>query len=110
MIQIALAVCGLTAMFLALSEQPGRRKWAPLVGLAGQPFWFMATIPTEQWGMVALCVAYSGLYIRGIALQWRMAWFRRLVCRLTLLILSPVFIWDAPSRVWWRKRFKNGGL
>jgi hypothetical protein len=71
MIQIAIAIFGLTAIYFAMGDNPRLRKWAPIIGLAGQPFWFMATIPTQQWGMVALCCAYTAVYIRGIALQWR---------------------------------------
>jgi hypothetical protein len=35
---------------------------------------------------------------------------KRLICRLTLALLSPAFVWDEPSRVWWWKRFKNGSF
>lgn len=70
MTQLAIALFGLTALLFAMGSHPGRRKWAPVIGLAGQPFWFLATIPTAQWGMVALCCAYTLVYIRGIAMQW----------------------------------------
>lgn len=68
--QFLLAVFGLIALCFAMSDIPKLRKWAPVVGLAGQPFWFVATIPTQQWGMVALSVAYSLVYINGVRLQW----------------------------------------
>lgn len=70
MTQLAIALFGLTALLFAMGNHPGRRKWAPVIGLLGQPFWFIATIPTAQWGMVALCCAYSLVYIRGIFMQW----------------------------------------
>lgn len=68
--QIFLAVFGLAAMYFAMGDNPLLRKWAPVVGLAGQPFWFIATIPTKQWGMVLLCTAYSLIYIKGIWSHW----------------------------------------
>lgn len=61
---------GLTAITFAMSNQTKLRKWAPIIGLAGQPFWFAATIPNAQWGMVVLCCAYTAVYARGIWMQW----------------------------------------
>lgn len=71
--QIGIALFGLTALTLALGNHPRGRKWAPVIGLAGQPFWFMATVPTEQYGMVALCVAYTAVYLRAAWVNWRPA-------------------------------------
>ena len=70
MTQLFIALFGLTAITLALGNNPRGRKWAPVIGLAGQPFWFMATVPTQQWGMVALCVAYTLVYLRSIWMNW----------------------------------------
>lgn len=70
MIQLAIAVFGLTSMWMALGNSAPLRKWAPVLGLVGQPFWFMATVPTQQWGMVALCVAYTAVYVNGVRVQW----------------------------------------
>jgi hypothetical protein len=69
-IQLFIALFGLTSIYLAMGNNPKLRKWAPILGLAGQPFWFMATVPTQQWGMVALCVAYTAVYINAIRVQW----------------------------------------
>lgn len=68
--QLAIAVFGLTSMWMALGNSAPLRKWAPILGLVGQPFWFMATVPTQQWGMVALCVAYTLVYANGVRVQW----------------------------------------
>lgn len=69
--QLFIAIFGLTAISMALSHNARARKWAPILGLAGQPFWFLATVPTEQWGMVALCVAYTLVYARAAWVNWR---------------------------------------
>lgn len=68
--QLLLTAFSLSAMILALSEDAALREWAPFVGLAGQPFWFIATIPRRQWGMVAVCVAYSAVYAHAALSRW----------------------------------------
>lgn len=70
MTQLFIALFGLTSMWMALGNSAPLRKWAPVLGLLGQPFWFMATVPTQQYGMVALCVAYTLVYLNGIRVQW----------------------------------------
>ena len=62
MTQFLLAAFGLTALGMLMFGNERAKKWAPAVGLAGQPFWFASTVPQGQWGMVALCVAYTALY------------------------------------------------
>lgn len=73
MTQLFIAMFGLTALCFAMGNNPTRRRLAPMIGLAGQPFWFVATISTHQWGMVALCAAYSAVYARAIWLNLRKA-------------------------------------
>lgn len=71
--QFALAFFGLTAMWLAMGNSARGRRWAPLVGLAGQPFWLAFAIGTDAWGLLALSLAYSAVYARGAWVQWRPA-------------------------------------
>ncbi len=71
MIQLALAFFGLTALYMAMGKNAAARKWAPCVGRMGQPFWMLFAIQTGAWGLLALSVAYTGVYIRGAWLQWR---------------------------------------
>lgn len=71
MIQFALAFFGLTALFMATGHNPRARRWAPLVGLAGQPFWIAFSVQASAWGLLALSMAYSAVYVRGAWLQWR---------------------------------------
>ena len=71
MTQFFIALFGLTAICFAMGAHQGRRKLAPIIGLAGQPFWFAATVPSDQWGMVALCVAYTVVYVHAAWVQWR---------------------------------------
>lgn len=73
MIQLALAIFGLTALFMATGHDPRARRWAPIVGLCGQPAWVIFSIDAGAWGLLALSIAYSAVYVRGIWLQWRKA-------------------------------------
>lgn len=71
LIQIALALSGLTALWLALGISAKGRRWAPVVGLLGQPFWLLFAWSSNAWGLFVLSLAYSGVYARGAWVQWR---------------------------------------
>ena len=71
MIQIALAFFGLTAMFMAMGNYARARRWAPVVGLCAQPFWIVFALQSSAWGLLALSLAYSAVYVRGAWVQWR---------------------------------------
>lgn len=71
MIQIALAFFGLTALYMAMGTNPRARRWAPVIGLCGQPFWMIFSISSSAWGLLILSLAYTVIYIRGAWLQWR---------------------------------------
>jgi hypothetical protein len=72
MTQLLLALFGLAAVYMSMvSTKPAHRRLAPVVGLAGQPFWLYATASGGQWGMFALCCCYTVLYARGAWNAWR---------------------------------------
>lgn len=73
MIQLALAFFGLSALWMAMGKSARGRKFAPLVGLCGQPFWIAFAVQSSAWGLLALSLAYSVVYVRGAWLQWRRA-------------------------------------
>jgi hypothetical protein len=68
--QIAIALLGVTAIFLSQDHRTTWRKWACVFGLLGQPFWFVATIKAGQWGIVVLCCFYTLAWARGIKTNW----------------------------------------
>jgi hypothetical protein len=70
-IQLALAFFGLSAMWMALGRSARARRWAPIVGLCGQPFWMVFAVQAEAWGLLVLSFAYSAVYVRGAWVQWR---------------------------------------
>lgn len=71
MIQLALAFFGLTALYTATGHNARARRWAPLVGPCGQPFWIAFALQSSAWGLLALSLAYSAVYVRGAWVQWR---------------------------------------
>jgi hypothetical protein len=53
-----------------VGEISRRRRWAPLFGLAGQPFWIYATATSGQLGMLIVSCAYTVIWIVGAWRQW----------------------------------------
>lgn len=70
--QLFIALFGLTSIWCAMGHNTTARKWAPIIGLAGQPFWFAFAfaIDAAAWGLLALVGAYTVVYCRGILVQW----------------------------------------
>lgn len=68
--QFAIAITGLVAVFLSQSRLEGLRKWAPIFGLAGQPFWALAAVKADQWGIQLLTVAYTLAWLKGFWSFW----------------------------------------
>lgn len=70
MIQLAIAIFGLTSICFAMGNDPMLRLLAPFIGLAGQPFWAYFAWKAKAWGLAVLVVAYSFAYAWGIFVQW----------------------------------------
>lgn len=73
MTQLFIAIFGLSSLWMAMGNNATARKWAPLVGLAGQPFWAAFAWQTGGWGLGLLVTAYTFVYARGAWMQWRPA-------------------------------------
>ncbi len=69
--QLGIAMFGLTALWLSMGNSHSGRKWAPLIGLAGQPFWLLYALKTNGWGLGLLVAAYTAVYLRGAWIQWK---------------------------------------
>lgn len=65
-VQLLLAVFGLTGLWMALSPRPVLRHWAPFVGVLAQPFWLWFAVDSHAWGMFAISLAYTGVYLGAI--------------------------------------------
>jgi hypothetical protein len=64
-IQGALFALSAAAITL-LSGRSRYARWGWWLGLASQPFWLIETLRAEQWGMAALSVYYTGVWVRGV--------------------------------------------
>jgi hypothetical protein len=76
LVQFGMALFGLTAMWWAMGNQPRLRRWAPVVGLVGQVFWFSFAWfayrkGVDVRGLLVLCAAYTAVYARGCWVQWK---------------------------------------
>lgn len=71
LLQLGLAVFGLGALAMALGRSDRLRRWAPVVGLLGQPLWFWFALRSEAWGLVVLAAAYTFVYAAGARMQWK---------------------------------------
>jgi hypothetical protein len=47
MTQFFLAAFGLTSIWFAMGHNARLRRWAPVIGLCGQPFWFAFALETK---------------------------------------------------------------
>lgn len=70
MTQLFIAMFGLTAIYCAMGNNQALRKWAPVIGLAGQPAWGFFAWQSGAWGLGLLVAAYTLVYINGIRVQW----------------------------------------
>ena len=70
--QIIIAVTGAVAIWQSQSPNLRTQRWAPIWGLAGQPFWFITSYHAEQWGIFALSVAFTVCWMRGLHTHWNL--------------------------------------
>ena len=68
--QVAIALCGVTAVFLSQDHRADWRKWACIFGLIGQPFWFYATWKAGQWVIFGISFLYTYSWARGYYNNW----------------------------------------
>lgn len=68
--QIGIILFGVAAVWLTQDPREWLRKYACLFGMAGQPFWFVAAIDAQQWGVFVVCVLYTLSWMRGIWHHW----------------------------------------
>jgi hypothetical protein len=68
--QLIIAVTGSTAIWLSQQHRENLKKYASILGLIGQPFWFYATFKAEQWGIFGLCFFYTYSWSIGFKNNW----------------------------------------
>ena len=68
--QIAIAMTGVIAIFLSQQSNEKLKKYACILGLIGQPFWFYETYKAEQWGIFVMCFLYTWMWGLGFYNNW----------------------------------------
>ena len=68
--QFMIMLTGVTAAWMLNGPETPARRWACLVGLVGQPFWFWSTWTHGQWGMLIVTAGFTLAYLRGAWLTW----------------------------------------
>lgn len=68
--QIAIAILGVTAVWLTQQKREEWKRYACILGMCSQPFWFYPTWKAEQWGIFALSFAYTYSWYLGLKNHW----------------------------------------
>lgn len=66
LIQIIIFVSEVLAMWLTQQNNESLKKYAPIVGLIGEPCWLYSTYQTAQWGIFALSVVFMFIWAQGL--------------------------------------------
>jgi len=69
-LQIMIVITGISAIWLTQHDLPNVRRWAPVLGLLSQPFWFAVTLGAGQYGMFLISLVYTYVWFAGFAAQW----------------------------------------
>ena len=69
-VQIFIAVTELIAIWLMQDKRADFRKFAPVFGMLGQPFWFYSSFIAEQWGAFTMCFFFTAAWVKGFKEHW----------------------------------------
>lgn len=69
-VQTAIALLGPTAIWLSQSRSVRFQRWACIVGLVSQPFWFWSVWSSGQWGVGVVAVVCALAWLKGLWVHW----------------------------------------
>lgn len=69
--QVFIGLTGVIALWLVNDKRDEYRRWGPVFGMLGQPFWFYATWKAQQWGIFVLCGLYTLSWAKGLWTHWQ---------------------------------------
>lgn len=69
--QVFITIFGSLALWLSQDKRYQWRKWSPVFGMIGQPFWYYSSYIHQQWGIMVLSVIYTFCWLKGINTYWR---------------------------------------
>lgn len=67
---VIIPVFGTAAFALSQMNHAMARKWAPVLGLSAQPFWFYTQWSTAQYGVLVICALYTAIWMMSFINQW----------------------------------------
>ena len=67
---IIIPVFGTLAFAMSQTSNPTLRKYAPILGLSTQPFWFYTQWTSANFGVILICFLYAGIWMFSFYLQW----------------------------------------
>lgn len=70
MSQWGILLFSVAGMWLMNDHRPKVRRWGPIFGLCGQPFWMYSTYANHLWGMFAITFLFTAMNLRGIYNFW----------------------------------------
>lgn len=68
--QVIIAGTGIPAIMMTQSNSATVRKWACIVAVSGQPFWFVMAWITEAWGVFIMSFFYTFAWCKGVWSFW----------------------------------------
>ncbi len=68
-IQIMIFACGAGSIYL-LNRHDKYSKYGAIIGMIGQPFWYISTWETASWGIFFANFIYTYSYAIGIYNFW----------------------------------------
>jgi hypothetical protein len=68
--QVMILLLGPLAIWMTQDKRDRIRKWACIIGLASQPFWFHSAWEAGMWGIFLAHFAYLYSWLRGYKLNW----------------------------------------
>ncbi len=71
--QLVILLTGLPAIFITQCA-PRFMRWAPVLGLLGQPFWIYSSVHAHAFGMVIVNCLYTLAWAKGIFTHWIQPW------------------------------------
>ena len=68
--QIFIGLFGVVGIWLTQQSNENIKKYACVLGLIAQPFWFYSMYQSEQWGVFVLCFFYTYAWGLGFYNGW----------------------------------------
>lgn len=76
--QLVIPITGASAIALSQSSKDKTRRWACILGLIGQPFWFYSTWTSGNYGIFLACFLYLLAWLKGFHQHWVIPYFKRI--------------------------------